>query len=204
MAAAAGDGGSVPPKTPIAEAPPASRPHVTRNAMPWEKCVAGVQLALKDPKVVFLREQIEKAGCTVWPTFFRAAICTSSGNYASGVGVQVCCNHMRRQDELTQVIIHELVHVYDDCVVKNIDWKNCAHQACSEIRANHLSGNCHYKRELMKGFLKIKGHEPECVRRRALLSVKNNPHCSEKAAEAAVEKVWDMCYNDPRPFDKAL
>ena len=44
----------------------------------------------------------------------------------------------------------------------------------------------------------------ECVKRRALLSVKVNPHCSEKAAEAAVEKVWDMCYNDPRPFDKAL
>ncbi|EMS65690.1 Mitochondrial inner membrane protease atp23 [Triticum urartu] len=101
---------------------------------------------------------------------------------------------MRRQDEINQVIIHELVHAYDDCVVKNIDWKNCAHQACSEIRANHLSGNCHYKRELMKGFLKIKGHEPECVKRRALLSVKNNPHCSEKAAEAAVEKPFGNAF----------
>ncbi|KAI5014576.1 mitochondrial inner membrane protease atp23-like [Hordeum vulgare subsp. vulgare] len=203
MAAAAGDGGSVPPKSPTAEAPPASQPRLTPNTMPWERCVAGVQSALKDPLARFLREQIEKAGCTVWPTLIRAAICTASGGYTSGKGIEVCCNHMRKQDEITQVIIHELVHAYDDCVVKNINWNNCAHHACSEIRANHLSGNCHYKRELMKGFLKIKGHEPECVKRRALLSVQNNPSCRGKAAKEAVENVWDTCYNDPRPFDKA-
>ncbi|RWW14299.1 hypothetical protein GW17_00021939 [Ensete ventricosum] len=28
----------------------------------------------------------------------------------------------------------------------------------SRIRANHLSGDCHYKRELLRGFLKIRGH----------------------------------------------
>uniref|UniRef100_A0A0E0MLG6 Mitochondrial inner membrane protease ATP23 n=1 Tax=Oryza punctata TaxID=4537 RepID=A0A0E0MLG6_ORYPU len=40
-----------------------------------------------------------------------------------------------------------------------MDWKNCAHHACSEIRDNHLSGDCHYKRELLPGFMKIRGHE---------------------------------------------
>ncbi|KAG6529313.1 hypothetical protein ZIOFF_011510 [Zingiber officinale] len=78
--------------------------------------------------------------------------------------ITICCNHMSFQNEIDQVIIHELIHAYDDCRAKNLDWTNCAHHACSEvqyywIRANHLSGDCHYKRELLRGFLKIRGHE---------------------------------------------
>ncbi|KAF7009703.1 hypothetical protein CFC21_024213 [Triticum aestivum] len=203
MAAAAGDGGSVPQKTTGAEAPSASDPPVPRHIMPHEECVAGVRSALKDPTVRFLRERMEKAGCTVWPMLIRAATCASAGGYASREGIEVCCNHMEYPDQITQTITHELIHAYDDCVGKNMDWTNCAHHACSEIRANHLSGNCHYKRELMKGFLKIRGHEPECVKRRSLESVKNNPYCSETAAKDAIEAVWNICYNDTRPFDRA-
>jgi hypothetical protein len=40
---------------------------------------------------------------------------------------------MEGQDEINQVIIHEFIHAYDDCVGKNMDWKNCAHHACSEV-----------------------------------------------------------------------
>ncbi|KAM3368136.1 hypothetical protein ACQJBY_016597 [Aegilops geniculata] len=204
MAGAAGDCGSVPRKTTRAEAPSASDvPPVPRHIMPHEECVAGVRSALKDPTVRFLRERMEKAGCTVWPMLIRAATCASAGGYASREGIEVCCNHMEYPDQITQTITHELIHAYDDCVGKNMDWTNCAHHACSEIRANHLSGNCHYKRELMKGFLKIRGHEPECVKRRSLESVKNNPYCSETAAKDAIEAVWNICYNDTRPFDRA-
>lgn len=28
-----------------------------------------------------------------------------------------------------------------------------------QIRAGHLSGDCHYKRELLRGYLKLRGHE---------------------------------------------
>lgn len=28
-----------------------------------------------------------------------------------------------------------------------------------QIRAGHLSGDCHYKRELLRGYIKIRGHE---------------------------------------------
>nr|ACG42680.1 ku70-binding protein [Zea mays] len=172
-------------------------------AMPHEECVEGIRSALKHPTVRFLRERMESAGCLVWPRLIRAATCSSAGGYASQQGIQVCCNHMTCQDEITQVMIHELIHAYDDCVAKNLNWTNCAHHACSEIRANHLSGDCHYKRELLRGFMKIKGLEPECVKRRALMSVKNNPYCSEGAAKDAIDAVWDICYNDTRPFDRA-
>jgi hypothetical protein len=35
------------------------------------------------------------------------------------------------------------------------------------------------------------------------MSVKNNPYCSEGAAKDAIDAVWDICYNDTRPFDRA-
>uniref|UniRef100_A0A453C830 Mitochondrial inner membrane protease ATP23 n=1 Tax=Aegilops tauschii subsp. strangulata TaxID=200361 RepID=A0A453C830_AEGTS len=134
MAAAAGDCGSVPRKTTRAEAPSASDvPPVPRHIMPHEECVAGVRSALKDPTVRFLRERMEKAGCTVWPMLIRAATCASAGGYASREGIEVCCNHMEYPDQITQTITHELIHAYDDCVGKNMDWTNCAHHACSEV-----------------------------------------------------------------------
>ncbi|KQJ83202.1 mitochondrial inner membrane protease ATP23 isoform X1 [Brachypodium distachyon] len=209
MAAAAGEGDSVAPETTRVEA--ASEPQrrvATRQGfspghMSLENCAYGIAKALKNPTVRFLKERMEKDGCPMWPGLMRAAFCSSSGGYASNHGVRVCCNHMKTQDQIEQVIIHELIHAYDDCVTKNVDWNNCAHHACSEIRANHLSGNCHFKQELLRGIMKIRGHEPECVKRRALLSVNLNPNCSEKASEDAVKAVWDICYNDTRPFDKA-
>ncbi|KAM0039572.1 putative peptidase M76, ATP23 [Helianthus debilis subsp. tardiflorus] len=115
----------------------------------------------------------------------------------------MCSNHLTIQDEVTQVVIHELIHAYDDCRAANLDWTNCAHHACSEIRAGHLSGDCHYKRELLRGFVKIRGHEQDCVRRRVMKSLACNPYCSQAAAKDAMEAVWDTCYNDTKPFDRA-
>lgn len=34
---------------------------------------------------------------------------------------------------MNQVVIHELIHAYDECRAKNLDWTNCAHHACSEV-----------------------------------------------------------------------
>lgn len=45
----------------------------------------------------------------------------------------VCSNHMNLQDDVNQVVIHELIHAYDDCRAANLDWANCAHHACSEV-----------------------------------------------------------------------
>lgn len=46
----------------------------------------------------------------------------------------VCSNHMTMQDDVNQVVIHELIHAFDDCRAANLDWANCAHHACSEVR----------------------------------------------------------------------
>lgn len=46
------------------------------------------------------------------------------------------------QEEINQALTHELVHAYDHCRAGNLDWTNCQHHACSEIRAAALSGKC--------------------------------------------------------------
>ncbi|KAK1313653.1 hypothetical protein QJS10_CPA06g01274 [Acorus calamus] len=170
-----------------------------------EECQKMIQKSLKRPMVKFLMENMEKAGCGVGRNFFKAVECDKeiSGGYSPGEGILVCSNHMRLQDEVNQVVIHELIHAYDDCRAANLDWSDCAHHACSEIRAGHLSGDCHYKRELLRSFVKLRGHEQECVRRRVMKSVLANPHCSESAAKDAMAAVWDTCYNDTSPFDRA-
>ncbi|KAK1290432.1 hypothetical protein QJS10_CPB18g00584 [Acorus calamus] len=191
-----------------------------------EECQKMIQKCLKRPMVKFLMENMEKAGCGVGRNFFKAVECDKeiSGGYSPGEGILVCSNHMRLQDDVNQVVIHELIHAYDDCRAANLDWSDCAHHACSEIRAGHLSGDCHYKRELLRSFVKLRGHEQpqqmetrdlqtrgtnsqlikkECVRRRVMKSVLANPHCSESAAKDAMAAVWDTCYNDTSPFDRA-
>ncbi|XP_019183454.1 PREDICTED: mitochondrial inner membrane protease ATP23-like [Ipomoea nil] len=167
-----------------------------------------IQKGLQDPKVKFLREQLEKAGCKITDNFFKSVRCDTpmSGFFCpkSNGGIQVCANNLRFQDEVTQVLIHELIHAYDQCRAKNMDWGNRTHRACTEIRASHLSGDCHFLRELLRGNFKIIGHEQACVKRRVVNSMTGtNTNCSKIAATIAMEVVWDTCYNDTAPFDKA-
>ncbi|KAI8541387.1 hypothetical protein RHMOL_Rhmol08G0056200 [Rhododendron molle] len=186
---------------------PASAVHsyAVKGGRTVEECQDMIRRSLRTPMVKFLKEHLEKAGCGFGEKFINAVHCDKeiSGGYTRGEGIMVCSNHMNIQDEVNQVVIHELIHAYDDCRASNLDWANCAHHACSEIRAGHLSGDCHYKRELLRGFMKIRGHEQDCVRRRVMKSVIDNPYCSEAAAKDAMEAVWDVCYNDTKPFDRA-
>ncbi|KHN45992.1 Mitochondrial inner membrane protease ATP23 [Glycine soja] len=170
-----------------------------------EECQAMIHKSFRTPMVRFLRERLEKAGCAVGDNFFKAVTCDEemAGAYVRREGVKVCSNYVRIQDDVNMVVIRELIHVFDDCRSANLNWSDCAHQACTEIRTNHLSGSCHYKRELLKGFLKIRGHGQECVKRKVMQALSQNPNCSGLAAKDAMEAVWDVCYNDTQPFDRA-
>ncbi|XP_022775514.1 mitochondrial inner membrane protease ATP23-like [Durio zibethinus] len=169
------------------------------------ECQTMIQRSLRTSMVKFLKEHMEKAGCKLGDNFIKAVHCDRrmGGHFLRGEGIMVCSNHINMQDEVNQMVIHGLIHAYDECHAANLDWTNCAHHACSEIRAGHLSGDCHYKRELLRGFMKIRGHEQDCVRRSVMKSVTANTFCSETAARDAMEAVWDICYNDTKPFDRA-
>ena len=86
---------------------------------------------------------------------------------------------------------------------KDLDWTNCQHHACSEIRAASLSGDCNFKMELLRGHYSIARQHQACVKRRALLSVKMNPYCQGRGvAEDAVERAFETCFRDTSPFDR--
>ncbi|CAK9161746.1 unnamed protein product [Ilex paraguariensis] len=100
-----------------------------------------IQRRLRTPMAKFLKEHLEKAGRSLGDKFIKAVHCDEeiSGGYVRGEGIVVCSNHTNIQDEVNQVVIHELIHAYDDCRAANLDWANCAHHSCSEFCILQLS-----------------------------------------------------------------
>ncbi|OAX38948.1 hypothetical protein K503DRAFT_769956 [Rhizopogon vinicolor AM-OR11-026] len=156
------------------------------------------------PSVVFMLKHLNLSGCPVPPSNVVCAPCdrTRSGGFHPAGAIILCQGHFGDKKHMEDTLTHELVHMYDHCKF-NVDWRNLRHHACSEIRANSLSGDCRFMREVGRGFVSFSKQHQACVRRRAILSVRANPMCSdEAAAERAVNEVWESCFNDTRPFDE--
>ncbi|KAJ1473661.1 peptidase M76 [Baffinella frigidus] len=127
---------------------------------------------------------MEKAGCPVDPKeFFVVRHCAENvgGGFDAEAskqgGIVLCQNHIRDYEHAELTLTHELIHSFDHCRAY-VDWSNCVHHACSEVRAANLSGDCSMFQEFNRGHMNFKGQGQECVRRRATLSVSMNPSCS--------------------------
>lgn len=157
-----------------------------------------------DAYVRFMREKMEKAGCAVHPEFFHVEMCDIKvgGGFRPEDGIVVCANHLHTQEDVDHAVTHELIHAYDHCRAKTLDWNNCLHHACSEIRAATLSGDCAFKQELLRGNFGINKQFQNCVKRRALLSVNMNQACTGERAEHAVEEAFQKCFKYSEPFDR--
>lgn len=141
----------------------------------------------------------------------------------------LCHNQISRQAEVDTALRHELIHAFDYCRGRNLDFSNLQHHSCTEVRhglieltfsvaishpwcnivwgfqvrAASLSGDCSFLNELNRAEFNFRGQHVACVRRRAALSVSMNPHCpSAQAAREAVDQVWDRCFYDTSPFDR--
>ena len=104
----------------------------------------------------------------------------------------------RSVQEAERHLKHELIHAYD-AARGNLDPSDCFQQACSEIRAARLSGDCTVSREAKSGNLSIMNSGIGCVNQRAMLAVSNNPMC-KAISDRAVEKMMPVCYQDYSPF----
>ncbi len=114
----------------------------------------------------------------------------------------LCQQNIVSEEHARQSMVHELIHAIDLCRTKMDPINNCIHMACTEIRAENLSGECNAVREAINGRIdNFKGHGAECVKRRAALSVKANPNCAEKAHEY-VDAAFEKCFRDTFPFDR--
>lgn len=114
--------------------------------------------------------------------------------------IYICQQYMESELMTHKTMVHELIHAIDQCRSKMDPLHNCIHIACTEIRAENLSGECSFFKELprMKAFA---GHGKECVRRRAILSVRANPKCTARA-EDFVDAAMHRCYQDVYPFER--
>jgi len=120
--------------------------------------------------------------------------------------IYLCHNryHLIDEGHAHKAMVHELIHAIDLCRTKMDPFNNCVQFACTEIRAENLSGECDWFKEMSYGQMWPKGfsgHNKICVKRRALLSVEANPNCKERAKEA-VDAAFNRCYKDTFPFDR--
>lgn len=136
-----------------------------------------------NPAVRFMFAHLKRAGCNVSTDNIECQRCDGqmAGGFQDNGGVVLCANHINTQDHANTTLVHEAVHAFDECRA-NVDWTNCVHHACSEIRAAALSGDCSFGREvfLRRNFGWGKQFQ-RCIRRRAELSVEMNPNCDSLA-----------------------
>jgi inner membrane protease ATP23 len=132
-------------------------------------------VAFIGPSVIFMLKHLKLSGCPVPPSNVVCAPCdlTRSGGFHPAGAIVLCQGHFGDKKHMEDTLTHELVHMYDHCKF-NVDWRNLRHHACSEvseqcvvlrrsfvltyaaapkIRANSLSGDCRYMRELGRGFV---------------------------------------------------
>ena len=175
-----------------------------------ESCLKRLEMAMAQSRPVRrLVDGIEALGCQIPPDFLVCRQCPPgiSGGFAvrdpAAPGaykpqIVMCENGMLEKETFEHTVIHELVHAYDQCRAK-IDWSNCLHHACTEVRASALSGECNLLHEIFRGNTKIRNGHQECVRRRAEKSVAMNSYCKDMAADA-VDAVFKQCLDDSSPF----
>lgn len=114
--------------------------------------------------------------------------------------IYICQQYMENELHTHKTIVHELIHAIDKCRTNMDPLHNCIHIACTEIRAENLSGECSFWKEIPR-MSKFAGHGQECVRRRAILSVRGNPNCASRAEEL-VDAAMFRCFQDVYPFER--
>ncbi|PKY39350.1 hypothetical protein RhiirA4_351930 [Rhizophagus irregularis] len=161
-------------------------------------------LMRNSPIVTFMLKSLEEAGCKIDRRHLQCKPCdeSRSGGFSPDHGILLCQNRFFSKKHQEDTMVHEMIHLFDHCKCK-VDWNNCLHHACSEVRAASLSGDCRWTRELRRGFFNFTKQHQACTKRRAILSVKQNDACSAPGvAERAVAEVFENCFNDTQPFDE--
>ncbi|XP_011406005.2 PREDICTED: mitochondrial inner membrane protease ATP23 homolog isoform X4 [Amphimedon queenslandica] len=171
-----------------------------------KQCRDRMHKSLKSSYVRYMLNAMKEIGCEV--KVGRHLVCEPCGDRLLGGfdedrnQIVLCENNIYSDDCMTNVLTHELIHAYDHCRA-HVDWKNLDHQACSEIRAANLSGECFFWKE---NFARLKfgwkKHQQKCVKERATQSILCVNNVTEKEARDAVEKVFDSCFKDTVPFER--
>ncbi|KAF2746327.1 mitochondrial inner membrane protease-like protein ATP23 [Sporormia fimetaria CBS 119925] len=157
------------------------------------------------PVVKFMKDEVAKLGGDINDKNVICRMCTKdqSGGFHIDHGILLCANQFRNKGHQEDTMAHEIVHAWDHLKFK-VEPTNLRHQACLEIRASTLSGECRFTREFFtKNQWRITEQLQRCVRRRATLSMMARPGVKDDVhAAKIVNEVFDSCFNDTRPFDE--
>jgi inner membrane protease ATP23 len=157
------------------------------------------------PIVRFLKDEVAKLGGDLNDKNIICRMCTNeqSGGFSLDHGILLCANKFRNRGHQEDTMAHEMVHAWDHLKFK-VENDNLKHQACLEIRASTLSGECRFSREFFtKNQWSITEQLQHCVRRRATLSMMARPGVKDEThAGEIVNQVWEGCFRDTRPFDE--
>jgi inner membrane protease ATP23 len=157
------------------------------------------------PIIRFLKDEIYKLGGDLNDANILCRMCTSeqSGGFSLDHGILLCANKFRNRGHQEDTMAHEMVHAWDHLKFK-VENDDLKHQACLEVRASTLSGECRFSREFFtKNQWSVTEQLQHCVRRRATLSMMARPGVKdEKHAGEIVNSVWEGCFRDTRPFDE--
>ena len=127
----------------------------------------------------------------------------------------ICSNKCRDLDRVTQILTHELVHMFDDCTAR-VDWTNLRHLACSEVQFFPTSllqmvfkvraANLAHCLGPISGFMRDGGplfeRHAACVKAKASRSVELVGKVSKEEAEQVVSQVFARCYADLEPVGR--
>jgi inner membrane protease ATP23 len=83
-----------------------------------------------------MMKHLKANGCNVTPEHLVCLPCSQqqrSGGFIPAAGaVALCQDGFVHKAHMESTMVHELVHMYDQCKFK-VDWNNLRHHACSEV-----------------------------------------------------------------------
>lgn len=102
------------------------------------------------------------------------------------VSVVLCANRLSSQKEVEEVLVHELIHVYD-VRQRKMDLRNCEKLAYSEVRAAR-EAECHSSSRFTKSY---------CIREKATVATEN---MFPEKGRTCVCSVFEKALKDMSPF----
>lgn len=135
-------------QTSSSEAAGVQSPAVKIETEDHKKCMNRLELTIASNRIVRkLLDSITDLGCELPPNFFVCRTCEKEmtggfllpqkGSTVYNPKLIMCENKAIDKRMFQNTVVHELVHAYDICRAK-IDWADCKHFACTEIRASAL------------------------------------------------------------------
>jgi inner membrane protease ATP23 len=110
-----------------------------------------------DKRVAALITALHNTGFPIPTSQIQCLLCTepAHGAYIPATRkILLCANNISSYTHLTDVLTHELTHAFDHT---GPGCNGVGHNACSEIRAINLAGDCSMINEFLRGRFRVRG-----------------------------------------------